>query len=118
MDPYIEQAEIWTDSHRDLAGEIRTRLNESMSERYFARLTPWVTYEAIGIGVVQGMRPDVGVWGGDAQGGGAAGGVATIAPAPAESDVPSEVPLTLYRVEIRTVGLEQLVAVIEIPPPQ
>src|SRR5207249_511208 len=91
--------------------------NETMPPRYFARLTPSVTYETIDIGEVQGIRPDVGIWPGGSPGGGADGGVATIAPAPAESDVPLELPLKLYRVEIRTVALQQLVTVVEILSP-
>ena len=55
--------------------EIRTRLNQIMEPRYFARLTPYVTYETIAIGEVQGIRPDVGIWGGGLPAGGSNGGV-------------------------------------------
>jgi len=116
MDPYIERPDLWSDFHGDLAPEIRTRLNQVIQPRYFARLTPYVTYETISIGEVQGIRPDVAVWR-TGRPGGSAGGVATITPAPAESEVPLEVPLTLLRVEIRAVAEHQLVTVIEILSP-
>ena len=62
MDPYIESPALWSDFHNDLASEIRAQLNRCIQPRYFARLTPYVTYEVVEIGQVQGVRPDVGVW--------------------------------------------------------
>jgi hypothetical protein len=117
MDPYIERPELWSDFHGDLAPEIRGRLNQVIQPRYIARLTPYVTYETISIAESQGIRPDVGVWRTGRPGNGGPGGVATITPAPAESEVPLEFPLTLLRVEIRTVDQQQLVTVIEILSP-
>jgi hypothetical protein len=49
MDPYIEHPNLWPDFHSDLASEIRARLNQVIQPRYFARLTPYVTYEVIEI---------------------------------------------------------------------
>ena len=72
MDPYIEQPELWPDFHNNLASEIQAQLNQHIQPAYFARLTPYVTYE---------------------------------------------VPLRLHNVEIRTVGTQQLVTVIEILSP-
>ncbi len=63
MDPYIEQSKLWVDFHNGLADEIRAQLNSLIRPDYFARLTPYTTYEVIGINQVkrQSIRPDVGV---------------------------------------------------------
>ena len=61
MDPYIESPELWSDFHNDLASEIRAHLNRHIQPRYFARLTPYVTYEVVEIGQAYGVRPDVGL---------------------------------------------------------
>jgi Protein of unknown function (DUF4058) len=47
MDPYIENPALWSDFHNDLAAEIRAQLNRCIQPRYFARLTPYVTYEVV-----------------------------------------------------------------------
>jgi Protein of unknown function (DUF4058) len=117
MDPYIETPELWSDFHSDLASEIRAGLNVLIQPRYFARLTPYMTYEEVEIGQVRGVRPDVGIWQTQPPAGGPASRAATITPAPAESRVPLELPLRLHRVEIRTTGQQQLVTVIEILSP-
>src|SRR5258708_2293284 len=100
MDPYLEQPELWSDFHGNLVPEIQARLNGVIQPRYFARLTPYVTYEEVQIGEVRGVRPDVRVWRRQPSPAGARSGAATLAPAPVESSVPLEVPLTLHRVEI------------------
>ncbi len=46
MDPYVEAPDIWPDFHDALAAEIRTELNNTLPEPYYARL---------------GMRPELGV---------------------------------------------------------
>jgi hypothetical protein len=116
MDPYIEQPELWSDFHNNLASEIQAQLNRLIQPRYVARLAPYVTYEVVEISEARGIRPDVGVWkrqpSGQPQ-----SGVAVITPAPVESAVPLEIPLELSRVEIRTVGSQQLVTAIEILSP-
>jgi hypothetical protein len=117
MDPYLEQPELWTDFHGNLAPEIQGRLNQVIQPRYLARLTPYVTYETIEVGERRSVRPDLGVVGSPRGANPARGATATIAPAPAHSAVPMEVPLTLHRVEIRRVGTQQLVTVIEILSP-
>jgi Protein of unknown function (DUF4058) len=117
MDPYIETPELWPDFHGDLAAEIRASLNEQIQPRYFARLTPYLTYEEIEVGQTRGIRPDVGIGRSQPAAGVPVRGAATITPAPAESRVPLEVPLRLYRVEIRTTGVQELVTVIEILSP-
>jgi Protein of unknown function (DUF4058) len=117
MDPYIETPGLWSDFHSNLASEIQAQLNRRIQPRYFARLTPYVTYEVVEIGQIYGIRPDVGVWhlqpGPDEP----QAGVATIAPAPVESLVALEIPLRLHRIEIQTTAAHQLVTVIEILSP-
>ena len=117
MDPYIETPELWSDFHNDLASEMRAQLNRLIQPRYFARLTPYVTYEVIEVGEVHGVRPDVGVWQLQALPGESHAGTAIITPAPVESLVALEIPLRLHRVEIRTTASQQLVTVIEILSP-
>jgi len=59
MDPYIESPALWSDFHNNLASEIQAQLNRLIQPRYFARLTPYVTYEVVEVGQVQGVRPRV-----------------------------------------------------------
>jgi len=117
MDPYIEQPNLWTDFHGNLAPEIQGRLNQRIQPRYIARLTPYVTYEVVEIAQTRGVRPDVGVWQPQPPRGEVALGVATVTPAPVESLVLLELPLRLYSVEIRTVAEQELVTSIEILSP-
>ncbi len=117
MDPYIEEPDVWSDFHGDLAAEIRATLNATIQPRYGARMIPYVTYEVVEVAETRGVRPDVGVWQAqpsDTQ----PDSVATaVTPAPTESLVPLEVPLSLYSVEIRAVEEMLLVTAIEILSP-
>lgn len=117
MDPYIESPELWSDFHNNLASESQAYLNRHIQPHYFARLTPYVTYEVVEIGQVYGVRPDVGVWHLEPAPAAATASVATIPAAPVESLVALEIPLRLHRVEIRTTAQQQLVTVIEILSP-
>ena len=117
MDPYIETPELWSDFHNNLASEMQAQLNRLIQPRYFARLTPYVTYEVVEVGEVRGVRPDVGVWQPQALSGEVQAGTAIITPAPVESQVALEMPLRLHRVTIRTTASQQLVTVIEILSP-
>jgi hypothetical protein len=117
MDPYIESPELWSDFHNDLASEIRAYLNRQIQPCYFARLTPYVTYEVVEVGQAYGIRLDIGVWHLQPGPEVSSAGVATITPAPVESLVALEIPLRLHRVEIRTTAQQQLVTVIEILSP-
>ncbi|MBI2877211.1 MAG: DUF4058 family protein [Candidatus Tectomicrobia bacterium] len=117
MDPYIEQPALWPDFHSDLASEIRARLNQLVQPRYFARLTPYVTYEVVEIAEVRSVRPDVGIWQPQPPTGELAVGVAMITLAPAKSLIPLEMPLELYSVEIRATEGRYLVTLIEILSP-
>ncbi len=93
MDPYIETPELWSDFHNNLASEIRAQLNWLIQPCYFARLTPYETYEVVEVGEGHGVRPAV------------------------ESLVTLEIPLRLHRVEMRTTASQQLVTVIEVLSP-
>lgn len=123
MDPYIEAREIWTDFHGNLATEIQARLNAQIQPGYFARLTPYVTYEVIEIAQapdsapsrVQAMRPDVGVW--QIAPFAPTPDVAVIDAAPVESVIDSKLPLRLFSVEIRQTVTRQLITAIEILSP-
>jgi hypothetical protein len=117
MDPYIEDAEVWSDFHGDLAAEIRARLNLVIRPRYVARLAPRVTYEEVEIARSGLVRPDVTVWQAQPPVRQGPKASAAITQAPAESLVPLEVPLSLYGVEIRETGTLQLVTAIEILSP-
>ena len=117
MDPYIESPELWSDFHNNLASEMQAHLNRHIQPRYFARLTPYVTYEVVEVGQVYGVRPDVGVWHLESVTNPTAVGAETVTPAPVESLVALEIPLRLQRVTIRTTAQQQLVTVIEILSP-
>jgi hypothetical protein len=71
-----------------------------------------VTYEAVEVGEVRGVRPDVGMWQLQALSGEAQAGTAIITPAPVESQVALEIPLRLHRVTIRTTASQQLVTLV------
>src|SRR5437870_5524740 len=80
MDPYLESPRRWLDFHNALAAEIAAALNAVLNSRYAAWLPSYTTHETL-----------------------------EIAPAPVESALPMEVPVRLYRVEIRLIANEQLV---------
>src|SRR5687768_3524330 len=109
MDPYIESPILWSDFHNDLASEIRAQLNRHIQPRYFARLTPYVTYEIVEIGQSYGIRPDVGVSQLQPPVAPSMTATATMTPPPVESLVPLETPLRFHRVEIHTTETQQLV---------
>ena len=117
MDPYIEQSRIWVDFHSDLASEIRAELNAQIRPAYFARLTPYITYEVVEIARsrLQGIRPDVGVMLRELALPYA--GAAAVLDAPVESIVKMEAPLELLSVEIYHAADEYLVTAIEILSP-
>src|SRR5262245_3558673 len=117
MDPYIESPELWSDFHNNLASEIQAQLNQFIQPNYFARLTPYVTYEAIEVGKTFGIRPDVGVWHLQETPFEYTLTPTAVAPSPVESRVALDIPLRLHRVEIRATVNQELVTVIEILSP-
>jgi hypothetical protein len=119
IDPYLEAPELWEDVHANLATEIRAQLQPQLVPRYVAALTPYVTYEDIIIGEPATIKPDVAVM---------QQREAPRPTMPAVGAVPApilgvtalaepEVPAKAQRIEIRTVGDQSLVTVIEILSP-
>lgn len=117
MDPYIEQPRLWVDFHSDLASEIRAELNRQIRPAYFARLTPYTTYEAIELfrSRRQVIRPDVGVLR-EVAAPYYAGEVAVLDP-PIESEISMDDLLDFLGVEVLRSGDEQLITAIEILSP-
>ena len=122
MDPYIEQNKIWVDFHARLADEISARLNTQIRPAYFARLTPYVTYETIEVSKseLQAIRPDVGVMARGALPVATGAEVVVLEPdevGAVESVVTLETEIELLSVEIRRAETEKLVTAIEILSP-
>lgn len=117
MDPYLEAQELWSGFHNGLAYEIQGQLNEHIQPNYFARLTPYVTYEVIEVGRTQGIYPDVSVWQKQAPSPEPVPSTVAIMPAPVESTVALEIPLRTHSIEIRKTVTEELVTVIELLSP-
>ncbi|MBI3958863.1 MAG: DUF4058 family protein [Chloroflexi bacterium] len=117
MDPYIEQPRLWVDFHSNLASEIQAELNRQIRPAYFARLTPYTTYEVVELALsrLQGIRPDVGVMREQAAPY-YAGEVAVLDP-PVGSIAPMADSLDILSVEILRGGDEQLITAIEILSP-
>lgn len=118
MDPYLEAAELWEDVHANLATELRAQLQPQLVPRYVAVLTPYVTYEEIGIGEVSAVKPDVAVLSRPEQTPPSAASTTIAAPLTGVTSLAEpEVPAKAQRIEVRAVGSETLVTVIEILSP-
>lgn len=119
MDPFIEQSKLWIDFHNRLADEISAELNTRIRPNYFARLTPYTTYEAVEVAQarLQGIRPDVGVMQRRYSLPQPAGAVAVIDSPPVTSTVTLDAPVELLSVELRRADSEVLVTAIEILSP-
>lgn len=113
MDPYLEQPLLWPDVHSSLALALRDQLQPLLSPRYAAVLTPYIAYEAIDIAATRIIVPDVGVL--QQQQTAYEPAAVAIAPAPLTGLI--EVPTRYHRIELRTVGAEQVVTVLEILSP-
>lgn len=117
MDPYIEDPEVWSDFHNDLAGEIRAALNLQIQPRYVARIIPRVTYDEPVQETERSVRPDVGVWKQSRESGAIYQTGIQVAPTPVESSVPVAEPLRFASVEIIRTSTMELVTAIEILSP-
>lgn len=122
MDPFIESPRFWSGFHSGLAYLIMSHLNPSIQPVYYANTTMSVTYDVVEISTGQRNNPqvvfpDAAVWKKEPVSGGVASPVAVITPAPVESVIAYEVPLQLYRVEIRVTETDELVTIIEILSP-
>lgn len=119
MDPYLEQSKLWVDFHNRLADEMGARLNTQIRPGYFARLTPYTTYEAIEIGQTtqRAIRPDVGVMQPEAAQLVPSAGVAVLEiDKPVESEIDLAASVDLLSVEIYNSD-ETLITAIEILSP-
>lgn len=116
MDPYLEAPELWPGVHNALAAEIQAMLNARLAPGYVAMLEGHVVYEVIEVNAVRRARPDVAVLhsGLDAAG---RSGVAAVMPAPVISEIPVDIAVELFSVEIRRSHMGTLVTVIEILSP-
>jgi len=119
MDPYIEQSKLWVDFHNGLADEIRAHLNAKIRPTYFARTTPYTTYEVVEISQsrLQNIRPDVGVMRRDVPVSPGEPVLVREEIAAVESAVEMESEVELLSVEIHHVDDEILVTAIEILSP-
>jgi hypothetical protein len=119
MDPYLEEPHRWPGFHNDLAAEIRAALNRQIQPRYYADLDSYLTYDVIEVARTEprSIYPDLAVLQPQPLRSQEYGSIAAVAPAPAESSVPLEISISLDRVEVRTVGDDLLIAVIEILSP-
>lgn len=118
MNPYFEAPAIWEDFHQSLADEIRNQLIPHLRPKYYAALTPRVTDEEVLIQAkAQDAKPDVGVWRQSTSKPLAHTAVAVLAPPPLVETIAQELPIKLWSVEIREVGLGTLVTSLEILSP-
>lgn len=118
MDPYLEAPELWEDVHANLATELRAQLQPQLIPRYVAVLAPYVTYEDIAIGQVSAVKPDVAVQLREPPAPYPETSASIAAPLIGVSTLAEpEVPAKTQRIEVRRVGDETLVTVIELLSP-
>jgi hypothetical protein len=115
MDPYLEAPALWPDVHNSLMFALRDQMQPQLTPRYTAVLTPYIAYEAIDIASTRAIIPDVGVLEQQHAQQQQSGSAVAIAPAPLTGLL--EVPTRYHRIEIRTVGEEELVTIIELLSP-
>jgi hypothetical protein len=115
MDPYLEAPEIWEDFHASLAREIRDQLAPRLQPRYFAALTPRVTYEEVIIEEKRVAKPDVS--GSKITETPLSSSAIAILPAPMVGLAVLEVPVKEQSIEIREARTGTLVTAIEILSP-
>lgn len=115
MNPYLEAPQICEDFHANLAGEIQAQLSPRLRPRYFAALTPRVTYEEVFVEERRVAKPDVSVLKVGNLPLGESG--VTILPASATGLVALEVPVQEHAIEIREAQSGTLVTAIEILSP-
>ncbi len=112
MDPYIEKPSLWQDFHNDLASEIKRRITANLSEEYFVRLTPRVTYEGVEISAPRTMYPDTAVVKEQLAEYRVAAPILLLPPIESENIEPAD--FKQQSLEIRTADEERIVTVIEL----
>lgn len=117
MDPYLEAPELWPGVHNALAAEIQAWLNARLSPEYVAMLEGHVVHEVIEVEAVRRARPDLGAYRAGPGSAEQAGLTAVAMPAPVMSEIPVDIAVELFSVEIRRAHAGTLVTVIEILSP-
>lgn len=62
MDPYLEDPEIWSGFHADLAVEVKHRLNRLIGPKYYAEVEIQSVPQGLDIDIATEIRPDVSVF--------------------------------------------------------
>ncbi len=106
MNPYLETLILWPDVQTSLSVAICNQIQPLFGDRYVAILVPYLGIEILPAELLS-RRPN------EKQ----QVSTPTIAPAPLAGTVAMEMPTRYHRIEIRTVGEEQLVTTIEILSP-
>ncbi|BCX04054.1 MAG: hypothetical protein KatS3mg053_1992 [Candidatus Roseilinea sp.] len=122
MNPYFEHPRIWEDFHANLAAEIQRQIAPRLRPKYYAALTPRVTYDEI---IIEGppptkpevIKPDVAIYRTEATSGPLGSAAIAASAPPIIMPVPVQEPITLHSIEIREVGTNALVTAIEILSP-
>lgn len=117
MDLYLEAPELWPGVHNALAAEIQAWLNARLSPEYVAMLEGHVAYEVIEVEAARRARLDVGGHRADPGAAEQAGLTAVAMPAPVMSEVPIDIAVELFSVEVRRSHAGTLITVIEILSP-
>lgn len=115
MDPYLEAPRLWPDVHNRLTFAICDQIQPHLSPRYTAVITPYATSEEITITPARVLVPDVALVQHDRPL--PQHEPVVIAPATLMGEVALDEPAQYRRIEIRVVGEETLVTVIEILSP-
>ncbi len=120
MDPYLEQPTMWADVHNSLMTELRKQINTQLSPHYVAVITTYVAYETLDIAATSAHAvPDVAVLRRDVPA--AVPPATTTTPATATAPAPVtalvDFPTRYATIEIRAVGNDELVTVIELLSP-
>jgi hypothetical protein len=116
MDPYLEEPSIWPDVHNSLIYAIREQIQRQLSPRYKAVITPYVSLEHLEIMPTQrAVVPDVGIVERGRTGNGAE--ALTLAPPPLTLTAAMAVETRLARLELRLLGDDTLITVLELLSP-
>lgn len=118
VDPYLEAPHLWEDVHSRLANDISAQLQPQLVPHYIAALTPYMTYEDIAIAETNAIKPDVAVLERMPLHGGDTATLTMEAPFTTATALdPMTIPIRSQRIEVRAVGTDKLVTVIEILSP-
>jgi hypothetical protein len=117
MNPYVESPDLWEDFHQNLAVQIRYQLVPYLRPKYYAALVSCLTYEKI---VPQEKLVTAQSKMVECHKLGLAGltlGTVTVPPPPLVESIAYEVPVKLWTIEIRQVGLDTLITSIKLLAP-